>query len=134
MDKTNKKQLLFYQKIGALFYAIAATDKVVHKSEYKALSKLVEAQWKEMDEYQDSFGKDAAYQISIVFEWFDYEAMDAYQCFEDFASYYKSHPSLFTTERKKLIKKTASDIANAFSGLNKSELVMIAKLDLLFKI
>jgi len=40
MGISEKKQIKFYQRLGELFYAIAATDKVVRKDEFAALKKL----------------------------------------------------------------------------------------------
>lgn len=133
MNKVNTIELLFYQKLGELFYAVAASDKTVRESEYKTLTALVEEEWKRMDDYVDQFETDAAYQISIVFEWFDYEQMDAQDCFKSFADYYKENKELFSEKRKALIIKTVQKIAAAFSGTNKSELIMVTKLQLLFK-
>ena len=132
MSKISKSEILFYQKLGELFYAIAAADRVVREAEYKVLTALVEEQWKAMDDYEDQFGEDAAYQISIVFEWFDYERMDAEDCFISFSDYYKEHENTFYGKRKELIINTAQNIANAFKGTNKSELIMITKLKMLF--
>ncbi len=132
MGTVDKPQLLFYQKLGELFYAIAAADKLVREAEYKQLTRLVEEEWKSMDDFEDGLETDAAYQISIVFEWFDYERMDAQDCYESFSDYYNENTKLFSEKRKKLILKTVQQIANSFSGTNKSELVMITKLQLLF--
>lgn len=129
----NKPQLLFYQKMGELFYAIAAADKVVRKEEYDILKKMVLKKWKNIDNDKDSLHGDAAHQIEIVFDWFDYEQLDANDCFDSFADYKKENSKLFTEERKKLIWKTADAIASSFSGKNKSELVMLAKLKLLLE-
>ncbi|KXO01211.1 hypothetical protein LS48_01725 [Aequorivita aquimaris] len=128
MGTMEKPQLLFYQKMGELFYAIAAADKVVRKTEYDMLKKIVSEQWKDLDDYEDPFHTDAAYQIEVVFDWFDYEQLDANDCFYSFADYKKDNPQLFTDERKKLIWKTANAIAGSFAGKNKSELIMLAKL------
>tara|TARA_R100000988_G_C3970716_1_gene151317 strand:+ start:114 stop:518 length:405 start_codon:yes stop_codon:yes gene_type:complete len=133
MEKNSTPELLFYQKIGELFYAIAASDKIVRKSEYETLTTMVEEEWKSLDAYKDKFGTDAAYQIAIVFEWFDYEQIDAQDCYNDFEEYYKEHKKLFYDKRKELILRTAQKIADAFSGTNKSELIMLSKLELLFK-
>ena len=133
MGTVDKPQLLFYQKMGELFYAIAAADKVVRKEEYETLKNIVSEQWKNLDDYEDPFHTDAAYQIEVVFDWFDYEKLDASDCFESFSDYKKEHPKLFTKERKDLIWKTASAIANSFAGKNKSELIMLAKLKILLK-
>lgn len=129
MDSTDKPKLLFYQKMGELFYAIAAADKVVREPEYQTLKDLVATEWKSLDRAQDPFHTDAANQIEVVFDWFDYEQLDASECFESFADYKKANPSLFTKERKKLIWETANAIGSAFAGKNKSELIMLAKLN-----
>ncbi|PKA84496.1 hypothetical protein ATE92_2688 [Ulvibacter sp. MAR_2010_11] len=131
MEKVSSPELLFYQKIGELFYAVAASDKIVREAEYKMLTQLVEDQWKKQDDFEDQFGTDAAYQISIVFEWFDYERMDANDCFESFVDYYKDHKNLFSEKRKDLIMNTVKSIADAFNGSNKSELIMITNLQIL---
>ncbi|MCB0466556.1 MAG: hypothetical protein KDC78_12920 [Aequorivita sp.] len=133
MGTVDKPQLLFYQKMGELFYAIAAADKVVRKVEYDTLKSIVAEQWKNLDDYEDPFHVDAAYQIEVVFDWFDYEQLDASDCFESFADYKKEHPKLFTKERKDLIWKTANAIANSFVGKNKSEVIMLAKLKMVLE-
>ena len=133
MENVEKPQLLFYQKMGELFYAVAAADKVVRKGEYDILKKMVLEKWKNLDDYEDPFHTDAAYQIEIVFDWFDYEQLDANDCFDSFAEYKKENPKLFTKDRKELIWKTADAIASSFSGKNKSELLMLEKLKKLLK-
>ena len=125
--------VLFYQRIGELFYAIAAADKVVKKIEYTVLRKMVTEEWKDMDDFEDAFHTDAAYQIEVAFDWFDYEERDADDCFENFKDYYKENKYLFTIERKKLIWRTADAIASSFSGKNKSELIMLSKLKMLLE-
>ncbi len=128
MKTIDKPQLLFYQKMGELFYAVVAADNVVRKEEYESLKKIVAEQWKNLDSFEDSFGTDAAYQIEVVFDWFDYEQLDAKDCFDSFADYKKEHPQFFNKDRKELIWKTATAIATSFSGANKSELIMLATL------
>ena len=133
MNKQQNPEVEFYQKIGELFYAVAAADKVVRKSEYEALIKIVNKHWIKMDDCEDEFHSDAAYQIEIVFGWLDYNSLDADECFEDFKYFKKEHPSLFNLERKKLIWTTANAIADAFSGKNKSELILLTKLKLVLE-
>ncbi len=133
MGNLDKPQLLFYQKMGELFYSIAAADKMVREEEYDTLKQIVSKQWENLDDYEDPFHTDAAYQIEVVFDWFDYEQLDAQDCFESFADYKTENPSLFTKDRKQLIWKTANAIANSFSGKNKSEVIMLTKLKQLLK-
>jgi len=133
MNTSEKPQVLLYQEIGQLFYAIAAADKVVRKAEYDALRNLVKVEWSSMDEYTDEFGVNAVYQMEIVFDWFDYEQLDANDCFKSFEHYYKDHKNLFNESQKQLIWKTANAIANAFAGTNKSELILLTKLHFLLQ-
>ncbi|MBC3846661.1 hypothetical protein H8K90_09740 [Winogradskyella echinorum] len=133
--KTKKKMTLkFYQNLGKLFYAVAATDGNVKPIEIEKLNTFVKKYWLDIDDIEDVFGIDAAYQIEVVFDWLNYdEEMDVNTCYTDFVSYKNEQSHLFTEEVKKLILKTSSAIAHAFSGINKSELMLIAKLDIELK-
>jgi len=135
MATKKKMTLAFYQNLGKLFYAIAASDGNVRPIEFDKLKNLVKTQWLDIDELEDTFGTDAAYQIEIVFDWLnEKEELNAETCFKDFIAYKKSQNHLFTPDIRRLTLKTASTIAYAFSGINKSELTLLAKLDIELKI
>ena len=126
--------LKFYQNLGRLFYAIAAADRQVQDVEFDKLKELVKKQWLEVDIIEDTYNTDAAYQIEFIFDWLNEEEnLDATACYSTFINYKNEQPHLFTVNIKKLILKTAHAIASSFSGLNKSELIMLAKLDLELK-
>ncbi len=133
MQEIVEPELLFYQKVGELFYAIAAIDKVVRDEEYERLCELVISHWRNSESAEDEFGTNAAYQIEIVFDWFDHEQADAKECYEGFKEYFETHPKLFNNKRKQLILKTAHEIANSFAEKNKAELMLLSKLKLLFE-
>lgn len=122
----------FYQKLGSLFYAIAAADKVVHPEEVKTLRKLILEKWKATEDYKDHFGSDVVYQMEIVFDWLEYNKISAHEGFEEFKYYYNEHKEFFTRERKELIHDTAAQIARSYADVNKSELIMLSKLETLF--
>lgn len=117
--------------MGKLFYAVAMADNKVNPKEVEQLHTAVRQYWLPVDTEEDAFGTDAAYQISIVFDWLQAEGDSDGAYFEDFEGYYKAHPSKFTPEIKKLVYDTAEAIAASFAGKNKSELVLLAKLKLL---
>ncbi|MFD2564378.1 hypothetical protein [Aquimarina rubra] len=133
MDTTENIGITFYQNLGKLFYAIAAADKVVRTSEYTSLRNLVKSEWLAVDDLEDEFGADAAFQIEIVFDWLDYKELKAEASFNEFASFYKENRALYTDRIKQLIWNTANSIASAFSGKNKSELMMLGRLQLIFE-
>ena len=133
--KTRKKLTLkFYENLGKLFYAIAAADHEVRNAEFEKLKELIKSHWLELDPIEDIFNTDAAYQIEIVFDWLNNQkVLDAKKCFNDFIDYKDKQRHLFTNNVKQLILKTGSAIAASFSGMNKSELIILAKLDMELK-
>lgn len=134
MVTKKKLTLAFYQNLGKLFYAIAASDGNVRDLEFDKLKGCVKKQWLDIDELEDTFGTDAAYQIEVVFDWLNnVEELNVKACYDDFMTYKNDQNHLFTIEVRRLILKTASSIAYAFSGINKSELIMLAKLDIELK-
>ncbi len=133
MNTAQNIGIAFYQNLGKLFYAIAASDKVVRSSEYESLRKIIKNEWIKVDDIVDEFGADAAFQIEIVFDWMDSETLSAESCFQEFESFYNEHKARFSDRIKQLIWETANAIAGAFSGKNKSELIMLGKLKLIFE-
>lgn len=134
MNTKKKTPLKFYQNLGKLFYALAASDKKVRKSEFNKLKDIVETQWLDVDSTKDNYDEDAAYQIEIIFDWLNsQENLDAQTCYNEFVNYKNEQKHLFSDNINTLIIKTAHAIADSFSGLNKSELIMLAKLSLELK-
>ncbi|PRX57239.1 hypothetical protein [Flagellimonas meridianipacifica] len=123
----------FYQSLGKLFYAVAKADHSVHIKEIDRLKEMVREHWLEVDEVEDEYGTDAAFQIETVFDWLLENEKDAVECYEDFERFYTDHKARFNDQIKYLIMATARSIASAFSGRNKSELIALGRLELLFK-
>ena len=120
----------FYQNLGKLFYALAIADKTIHPEEIEQLHKLVQEHWLDLDESMDDFHEDAAYQLEVVFDWLtDQSDLTSEEAYHDFMDYCFAHAFFFDKRVKKLIIKTASAIANVFAGTNKSELILLARLE-----
>ncbi|MBQ0787069.1 MAG: hypothetical protein KBT69_06200 [Oceanihabitans sp.] len=134
MKKKKKLTQNFYQNLGKLFYAIAAADNHVAPLEIKTLKEIVKSEWLEVDYLEDAFGSDAAYQMEFVFDVLHRENnLDVENCYADFINYKKAQNHLFTEPIKQLIAQTANAIASSFAGKNKSELILLAKLDIELK-
>ncbi|MFT5893004.1 MAG: hypothetical protein ACI9Y7_003123 [Dokdonia sp.] len=131
MKTQEQKDVLFYQNLGKLFYAVAFIDNTVRDEEVETLKKFVSSTWTSLDNKPDAYGVDSAFQIEVVFNWLDSEVYSAQDSYDAFTEYYTANKSLFTETIRQKIIKTASAIANAFSGLNKSELILLAQLNLL---
>lgn len=123
----------FYQNLGKLFYAVAFTDKRVRPEEFSKLQVCVLEYWLDYDDLKDVFDSDASFLIEMVFEGVEAFEEPADEMYDAFVTYKREQPHLFTEKAKILILETATSIARSFAGLNKSELVMLAKLKLEFK-
>lgn len=133
MEIQEKRDVLFYQNLGRLFYAIAFIDNTVRDEEIETLKKFISSTWVSLDNEPDEYGSDSAFQIEIVFNWLDSEVYSAQESYDAFKEYYNKHTSLFTELINRRILKTASAIAGAYAGTNKSELILLTQLQLLIK-
>ena len=134
MKKKNKLTANFYQNLGKLFYAVAASDNSVTPLEIETLKKITKSEWLEIDSLEDEFGSDVAYQMEFVFDALHRETnLTVENCYYNFINYKNAQNHLFTEPIKQLILKTANAIASSFAGNNKSELILLAKLELELK-
>jgi len=133
LDARKKLGNEFYQNIGKLFYAIAMADHSVHMKELEKLNEVVKDHWLEIDDVEDEFGSDAAFQIQSVFDWLLEYGKDEEEIYEGFEEFYMEHKILFTPMIKRLIMSTSRAIASSFGGSNKSELILLGRLHLLFE-
>ena len=134
MKPSQNTIISFYESLGKLFYAIAAADNVVEEIEFNVLKETVKNKWTKIDPIDDDFHSDAAYQIETVFDWLNNEGFsNSETCYNEFLEFKNEHPSLFTEDIKSLILKTAAKIAASVADLNKSELMLVARLSLELK-
>jgi len=115
----------FYQSLGKLFYAVAASDQVIRVEEISKMKAMIRQNWLEVDHAQDEFGTDAAFQIEIIFDWLQENETSVEKCFAAFKSFKKEHQTLFSPSINALIYKTAQSMAEAFSGTSQQELDLL---------
>ncbi len=132
-DSKKKLGNEFYQNLGKLFYAVAMADHSVHMKELEKLNEVVRDHWLNVDDIEDEYGTDAAFQISTVFDWLLEYAKEGEEIYEEFEQFYTDHKVLFSPEVKSLTMSTSRAIASAFAGSNKAELILLGRLELLFK-
>ena len=129
--KENESKSTFYQQLGKLFYAIAASDKSVAPEELETLQAIVNSHW--VDTSSDHIDNNA---IDIIREFItlqNSEDCPANECFKEFLAFKDLNMALFDDSVSSLILQTANAIASSFSSRNKSELIMLAKLDMAMK-
>lgn len=120
----------FYQNLGKLFFAVAASDNVVREEEFKALKKVVTNHWMSVDEIEDEFHEDASFQIEIVFDFLHANGYEdhANDFLADFKAFKSENEEMFPPNVERIIWRTCIAIADAFYGKNKSEKEMLAKI------
>jgi len=133
MGNSRKVGKEFYENLGKLFYAVAAADTRIHTKEKDKLREFIRKYWLDIDELEDEYGTDTAFQLESVFDWLVEYDKGAEECFEEFQEFYKENTKAFSPFIKVLILDTANAIANSFSGKNKAELVLLGRLELLLK-
>lgn len=130
MKPNIKTTQAFYHNLGKLFYAVAFSDKKVREEEFKTLQDYVKEFWMDYDDLNDILDGDAALLIEIVFEGVQFFEESVDDMYEAFTTYKSEQPQLFTQQANLLILETARGIAYSYSGLNKSESVILNKLEL----
>lgn len=110
-----------YPKLGHLFYAVAFADGTVKTAEVENLKKTVKERWLQVEESNDEFGSDAAFQIIAVFDWLVAEQISADEAYSIFAVFVRKHHKWVDAGLKENILQTAVDISVAFRGKNKDE-------------
>ncbi|EDP70427.1 hypothetical protein FBALC1_06708 [Flavobacteriales bacterium ALC-1] len=134
MIKHQNTKIKFYQNLGKLFYAIAASDSVVREEEFNKLKELIKKDWFQTDIIDSDSMIEGEKAILNTFKWLnDDNEYDAETCYKSFISFKSNNKKLFNSNVNSLILKTVAKIAASFSGQNKSELIMLAKLNLEFK-
>lgn len=131
MDAKKELAHKFHQNLGKLFYAIAAIDNNVRVEELDRLEEIIKKEWLTSDLIEDDFKTAAEDAITNTFKWLHHDnEYNAKTCYNSFLSFKKQHESLFTDNMNRLILKTARAIATSFSKVNKSELMILAKLSM----
>jgi hypothetical protein len=115
-----------YEHIGKLFYAVAKIDGAMAFEEFRTFNRIIERDWKDHNTKAVNY-------MRTTFSDLQAENKAPKKCFDEFINFLKAHPEVFSDNLKTLILKTANKIAYAFAGINKSELHLIATLDIEFK-
>lgn len=124
-----KNNSILYQHLGKLFYAVAISDRTVQDDEFEALQRCVHDYWNDYNDLNQLFEENPAQIIEAVFEGVEAFGLEGHQMYEDFVSYKKEYPYLFTQPLNTLILDTAKTIAHAFGGIELSEQKILITLE-----
>jgi len=120
-----------YQNLGKLFYAVAAIDNNVRDEELDRLRDVVKNEWLKSNLIQDDLKANIEDSIINTFKWLhDDNEYNAEICYNSFIAFKNKHEALFTKDLNTIILETTRAITASFSGVNKSELIIMARLSL----
>lgn len=118
----------FYENLGKLFYALAAADNIVANNEFECLTKMVKTEWTCHSQLKEKFETASPLKILKTFDMCRYKKYDAEICLNEFKVFREKYPDIFTPAINRQIWSTAKIMAHCFPGINKSEVVMMAKI------
>jgi hypothetical protein len=127
MTPSHQKYKL-HEALGYLFYAIAAADKKVAPKEMELFRSIIQTDWLPIEGMVEPL-----FQVEIVFDRLLEQNVDADAALGTFKLFKEEHSELFTDALKKRIWKTVNSMAEAVAGKNKSELVLLSKLSVIFR-
>lgn len=118
----------FYEHIAHLFYAVAMADRKIEREEKLRIINFVKTYWN--NPLEDTTGESIIYDSLRELIYAKVKSSVAYISFE---TYYRKHRSYFDANIKATIMETCTEITDSLSPKRKSEIIILAKLALLFR-
>lgn len=115
--------------LSYLFYAVAHADRHVEKSEKLKIHQVVNENWQLLAAKGDPFGIKATELIDKMIVELEEEDFDNEKALEQFIHVFKTHPEFFTPEMKEFTLEVCIRTANTFNQMNKSELVLLSRIE-----
>lgn len=132
MNVSKPTRIALYKNLGKLFYAIALADRRIEEDEFNSMKKSVSSFMPTLDIVNSNVEDNFEYHIISIFNMLYINDYLAQVCFDDFIDFKRKNEKLFNKSLKHAILKIANTIASSFARQNKSELIMIAKLNIEF--
>lgn len=121
----------FLGLLTRLLYSIAWTDKNGHPKELKKIKQILFGEWVNKETARQEFRDHLFLKQQIAHA--EEQEVSTENCFSEFQVFYEAHKNLFDVQLCDMILKSCNEVARAYAGANKSELILLLKLELLFK-
>lgn len=119
--------------IGFIVYAVASADKHVSPEEKQVVHDIINENWKILADHEDPFGVRALDFIDKMMVVLDEKKVDSEEAFRLFKEVYDENRERFTPGMNNFIVTICIKTAAAFNQLNKAELVLLSRIELLLK-
>jgi uncharacterized tellurite resistance protein B-like protein len=115
--------------LSYLFYAVAHSDRHVDTSERLKIHQVVNENWQLLAVKGDPFGIKAMEMIDRMVTELTEDDYDTEKAYEQFKKVFEEHPEFFTPEMKEFVLEVCIRTANTFNQMNKSELVILSRIE-----
>jgi len=119
--------------IGYVVYAVASADNHVALEEKKIAHDLINEHWTLLADNEDPFGVRALDFVDKIIVSFDEDHLDSEKAFDSFKKIFEEQKNDFTPEIKQFILDLCIKVGSAFNQMNKSELVLLSRIEMLLK-
>ena len=117
--------------IAYLAYAVASADQHVNDTERKAIHSFIDEHWQLLADEEDPFGARTLDFVDKIIPALESNHMSSEEAFTHFKEMFEAKKELFSTELKTFIIQLCIRTGAAFNQMNKSELVLISRVELL---
>lgn len=119
--------------IGFIVYAVASADKHVSPEEKQIVHEIINENWEIVADHEDPFGVRALDFIDKMMVVLDEKKVDSEKAFSLFKEVFEANRNLFTPGMNNFIVTICIKTAAAFNQMNKAELVLLSRIELLLK-
>jgi hypothetical protein len=119
--------------IGYVVYAVASADNHVALEEKKIAHDLINEHWTLLADNEDPFGVRSLDFVDKIIVSFDEDHLDSEKAFDSFKEIFEEQKNDFTPEIKQFILDLCIKVGSAFNQMNKSELVLLSRIEMLLK-
>lgn len=124
---------MYYKALGNLLYAVAKADGQVNNKEKLKVKSIVAEQLLQLEDSLDDYGSDAAFATEFQFEECELNELSSKDAFANFEEYFKTHKNVLKPHLIKFFYNLAKHVAQSSASINKSESILLAKIESLIK-
>ena len=119
--------------IAYLAYAVASADHHVDDIERKAIHTYIDEHWQLLADQEDPFGAKTLDFVDQMIPALEANHMTSEEAYDHFKGIFEGRKQDFSRELRTFIVQLCIRTGSAFNQMNKSELVLISRVELLLK-
>ena len=119
----------FARCCGYAVYAVAYADKSIEQEERDAIHLFLNENWIELADSSDVFGVKSIEFIEQMIDALASDKLNSESAFERFKDQFDSLSNILSVNQQKFILNLSIKVGNAFNRMNKSELVLLSRIE-----